>query len=117
VLSHVEPVHLFPSPALIVRVYQLVRQHVFHRRSIVYLIVAHHHPIGRSKPSDDALVARLHAEKSRVDRAPSLGELLQHESHDGRRASRHVVQLSLASLGRHDARCARARDDDGEPAG
>ena len=70
-LLQVQPVHVFVS-AVIVRVHELVRQHVLHVRSARDVVVADHDARVRAEPAEDGLVAAIHLEKVSVDCAPRL---------------------------------------------
>mmetsp|Transcript_5137 Transcript_5137/g.19318 ORF Transcript_5137/g.19318 Transcript_5137/m.19318 type:complete len:218 (+) Transcript_5137:277-930(+) len=99
VLLQVEPVHVL-IPAVVVSVYELVRQHVLHVRPIRQIVVAQHHALVRSEPAQHRRVAPLHLEERAVHRTPSLLQSLEKEPHH-RRLPADVVKLGLAFFGGH----------------
>ena len=108
VLLQVQPVHVFVS-AVIVRVHELVRQHVLHVRSARDVVVADHDARVRAEPAEDGLVAAIHLEKVSVDCAPRLlhglhlrggGGVRRGGSDDGRGASERFCVCVCGEGGR-----------------
>lgn len=94
------------TPAVVVSVHELVREHVLNVRAATQVIVTQHHPAARLESPHDRLRAVLHLEKASFDWTPSLLQRFQQEPHD-RDSLRYVIQLALAQLGLHLSAAAR----------
>ena len=98
-MFQIHPIHV-PSRAIVVRVNQFVREHVFHLRPRLNLVIAQAYPFSRHESTDDLLVTLLDVEESLIDGAPGLLELFEQEPN--RRVTKgDIFQLGRAFFRRH----------------
>tara|TARA_B100001996_G_scaffold209316_1_gene160593 strand:- start:29 stop:343 length:315 start_codon:yes stop_codon:yes gene_type:complete len=98
-MFQIHPIHV-PSRAIVVRVNQFVREHVFHLRPRLNLVIAQAYPFSRHESADDLLVTLLDVEESLIDGAPGLLELFEQEPN--RRVTKgDIFQLGRAFFRRH----------------
>ena len=99
VMFQIHPIHV-PSRAIVVRVNQFVREHVFHLRPRLNLVIAQAYPFSRHESADDLLVTLLDVEESLIDGAPGLLELFEQEPNH-RVTKGDIFQLGRAFFRRH----------------